>query len=119
MWPLLHEFPDLTISTVDMLEHRVRDLQAVRDGGIARLSTKRWATSHFGSIADLLDNRYLMYGEWLFAKHTIFYDRLTHYFQEFDILDRETNEFLSTKRRREMLLDSPIASVSPQSHRGD
>jgi hypothetical protein len=72
---------------------------------------KRWATSHFGSISDLLGNRYLMYGEWLFAKHTIFYDRLSHYFQEFDILDRETNEFLSTKRRSEMLVDSPIQSV--------
>jgi hypothetical protein len=39
LWPLLHEFPNLMVSTVDMLEHRVTDIQAVRDGGIERLSS--------------------------------------------------------------------------------
>ena len=39
LWPLLHEFPNLRVNTIDMLEHRVADLQAVRDGGVARLST--------------------------------------------------------------------------------
>ena len=72
---------------------------------------KRWATSYFGPISVLLGNRYLMYGEWLFAKHTIFYDQLSHYFQEFDVLDRVTGEFLSTERRHEMLRDTPITSV--------
>ena len=52
-----------------------------------------------------------MYGEWVFAKHTIFYDRLPHYFLEFDIFDGETAEFLDTDRRREMLRSTPVASV--------
>lgn len=52
-----------------------------------------------------------MYGEWLYAKHTIFYDALPHYFMEFDILDKESGKFLSTPRRKGMLLGSVIVSV--------
>jgi hypothetical protein len=53
----------------------------------------------------------VMYGEWLFAKHTIFYDTLPHYFMEFDVLDVESGEFLSTERRRELWAGLPIVSV--------
>lgn len=38
LWPLLEAFPDLPVTCVDILEYRVADLQAVRRGGIARLS---------------------------------------------------------------------------------
>lgn len=64
---------------------------------------KTWANCHKSRLYDLLGDRYIMYGEWLYAKHTVFYDELTHYFMEFDIFDRVTNKFLSTKKRREML----------------
>ncbi len=52
-----------------------------------------------------------MYGEWLYARHTIPYDQLPHYFLEFDILDRETGMFLSTDRRHALLAGSPVRSV--------
>ena len=52
-----------------------------------------------------------MYGEWLYAKHTVFYDALPHYFLEFDILDRETDAFLDTPTRRSMLQGAPVLSV--------
>jgi hypothetical protein len=58
-----------------------------------------------------LGERYVMYGEWLYAKHTCFYDLLPHYFLEFDVLDQESGEFLSTERRRELLQGMPIVSV--------
>lgn len=85
---------------------------------------KRWATSHAATFRSTLGDRYLMYGEWLFAKHTIFYDQLPHYFQEFDILDRSTGEFLSTPRRQKILLGTPVQSVrilheGPISHKDD
>ncbi|MBI5512708.1 MAG: RNA ligase family protein [Deltaproteobacteria bacterium] len=48
---------------------------------------KTWARTHEGALWDLLGDRYILYGEWLYAKHTVFYDRLTHYFMEFDIFD--------------------------------
>src|SRR6202012_2887914 len=72
---------------------------------------KRWANHHQNALWDVLGARYVMYGEWLYARHTIRYDRLPHYFLEFDLLDRETGEFLSTERRRSILVASPGVSV--------
>ena len=78
---------------------------------------KTWANAHQRAFAERLGSRYVMYGEWLYAKHTIFYDRLPHYFMEFDVLDRETDAFLSTDRRRALLDGLPIQSV-PVLHTG-
>ncbi len=58
-----------------------------------------------------------MYGEWVYAKHTVYYDALPHYFLEFDVLDTRTGDFLSTPRRRALLEPLPIASV-PVLHEG-
>lgn len=72
---------------------------------------KSWAQAHRQSLFELLGSRYLMYGEWLYAKHTIFYDRLPHYFLEFDLWDRERRVFLDTPSRSRVLQGSPILSV--------
>ncbi len=72
---------------------------------------KRWAASHSERLWSILGNRYTLYGEWLYAKHTIFYDALPHYFLEFDLRDRETGIFLSTPQRQALLSGSPVLSV--------
>jgi hypothetical protein len=72
---------------------------------------KQWARIAEAELGPVLRDRYVLYGEWLYAKHTIFYDRLPHYFMEFDVLDLRTGEFLSTPRRREMLEGLPLVSV--------
>jgi hypothetical protein len=72
---------------------------------------KTWASARQPALWDLLGDRYIVYGEWLYAKHTIFYDQLPHYFLEFDVLDRRAGEFLATERRRQLLAGSAIASV--------
>ena len=78
---------------------------------------KTWAMCHRDALHAVLGSRYVMYGEWLYAKHTVFYDRLPHYFMEFDVLDRDTGEFLSTPRRRALLGEAPVCSV-PVLHEG-
>jgi hypothetical protein len=72
---------------------------------------KQWAHSHYAALWDVLGDRYILYGEWLYAKHTVFYDWLPHYFLEYDLLDRLSGKFLSTAARRELLQGLPIASV--------
>ncbi len=72
---------------------------------------KQWANVHRKDFFDLLGNKYIMYGEWMYAKHTVFYDALPHYFLEFDILDKETGEFMDTPTRHAMLKDHPVVSV--------
>ncbi|MEO3711735.1 RNA ligase family protein [Roseateles flavus] len=78
---------------------------------------KLWASAHESRLLTLLEDRYVMYGEWLYAKHSVSYDRLPHWFCEFDIYDRVEQVFLSTPRRHEILAGSPIVSV-PVLHTG-
>ena len=63
------------------------------------------------ALRSALGSRYVLYGEWLYAKHSVYYDALPDYFLEFDILDRETGEFLDTERRRELTAGLPLASA--------
>jgi hypothetical protein len=72
---------------------------------------KAWAGSVRDRLWEVLGSRHVMYGEWLYAKHTIFYDALPHYFFEFDVLDKETGQFLSTAARGELLRDTPVLSA--------
>ena len=69
---------------------------------------KLWAGCFESQLYLLLSDRYILYGEWLYAKHTVFYYRLPHYFMEFDIYDREEKKFFSTKKRRDFLKDTPF-----------
>jgi hypothetical protein len=72
---------------------------------------KQWANTHADGLLAVLEDRFALYGEWMYAKHTVFYDQLPHYFLEFDILDTHTGDFLSTERRRELLAGLPIVPV--------
>jgi hypothetical protein len=72
---------------------------------------KQWAAAHAHRLWPVLLDRFVMYGEWVYAKHTIFYDQLPHYFLEFDMLDTQTGVFLSTERRRQLLAGLPVVSV--------
>jgi len=72
---------------------------------------KQWANVHQDALFEVLGTRYIMYGEWMYAKHTVYYDALPHYFLEFDILDRDTGIFLDTHSRHEMLRNLPVISV--------
>ncbi len=72
---------------------------------------KQWAAAHQDALLDRLEDRYVAYGEWMYAKHTEYYDLLPHYWLEFDVLDRRTETFLSTTRRRALLEDLPVVSV--------
>lgn len=72
---------------------------------------RKWADWLSESIFDRVEDRFIVYGEWMMARHSIFYDKLPHLFHEFDILDRRTGEFLSTAARREKLEGLPVVSV--------
>lgn len=73
---------------------------------------KQWATCHQHAFWEVLGTRYVMYGEWLYAKHTIFYDHLPHYFLEFDVLDTHTETFLDTPARQRLLAPLPVHAVA-------
>jgi RNA ligase len=72
---------------------------------------KQWAHSYCAELWGVLSDRYILYGEWLYAKHTVFYDRLPHYFLEYDLLDRSSSQFLSTAARKKLLNGLALTSV--------
>lgn len=78
---------------------------------------KAWVETHQDPFRRVIGTRYVVYGEWCFAKHTVFYDRLPHYFLEFDVFDRDTGRFLSTPARHGLLEGLPIVPV-PVVHEG-
>lgn len=78
---------------------------------------KQWAYSHQEPFWEVLGARYIVYGEWLYAKHTVFYNYLPHYFLEYDVLDLQEAQFLSTKSRQKLLANLPLVSV-PILHEG-
>lgn len=72
---------------------------------------KAWAQAHADWLLQRLEDRYVMYGETMSKKHSVFYDALPHHFFEFDVLDRRTGQFLSTAARRALLAGGPVLSV--------
>jgi RNA ligase len=72
---------------------------------------KQWGNCHTSALWQVLGSRYILYGEWLYAKHTVFYDALPHYFLEYDVLDLEKQQFLSTASRQLLLAGLPLVSV--------
>jgi hypothetical protein len=72
---------------------------------------KVWSRAHEDMLLNMLEDRYIMYGEFMVSKHTVFYDRLPHIFLEFDIYDKASERFLSTPERRKLIGNKPIISV--------
>lgn len=65
---------------------------------------EHWITPRLDTIFEILLNRYILFGEWCYAKHSIYYDRLPDWFIGFDIYDKEDKNFLSVEKR-DYLLD--------------
>ena len=58
-----------------------------------------------------LFDRYILFGEWCYAQHSIFYDGLPDWFLAFDIYDRESRRFLASARRDRLLAEMHISKV--------
>jgi hypothetical protein len=66
---------------------------------------KQWANENQNMLFDILEDKYVLFGEWMYAKHHIFYDALPHYFLGFDLYDKETGKFVSLRRYHEIVRD--------------
>ncbi len=67
----------------------------------------RQCSEWLDELFDVLGDRYMLYGEWMYATHHVYYDRLPAYFMEDDCFDRERACFLSTSKRAEVLQALP------------
>ena len=78
---------------------------------------KQWAAVKRHVLEMQLENRFLLFGEWAYARHSIHYRKLTHYFFEFDIFDKEQEAFLDLNQRLVLLEGTGIQTV-PVLHHG-
>lgn len=78
---------------------------------------KQWVAVKREVLEQRLENRYILFGEWLYARHTVAYRQLSHYFYEFDIYDKQLQAFLDLQQRMALLAGSGIQTV-PVIHTG-
>jgi hypothetical protein len=78
---------------------------------------KQWVTGTRPTLEAMLGDRFLLFGEWLYAKHSVHYRSLPHYFFEFDIYDKQDRQFLDLDTRLAMIDGTGLHTV-PVLHRG-
>jgi RNA ligase len=78
---------------------------------------KQWVMGKRYVLETMLEDRLLLFGEWLYARHSVHYRRLPHYFFEFDIYDKRRQSFLDLASRLKTLEGTGILTV-PIIHRG-
>jgi hypothetical protein len=78
---------------------------------------KQWTSVKRPVLEAMLGNRFILYGEWLYAKHSVHYRALPHYFFEFDLYDKDAAQFLDLATRLQMLDGTGLHTV-PVLHRG-
>lgn len=78
---------------------------------------KQWSMVKRAVLEQMLGCGFILFGEWLYARHSVHYQKLPHYFFEFDIYDKQNQVFLSFDRRMAMLAGTGIRTV-PILHTG-
>ena len=72
---------------------------------------KQWTAVKRPVLETMLTDRFILYGEWLYAKHSVHYRQLPHYFFEFDIYDKQKQQFLDLESRLTLLERTGILTV--------
>lgn len=70
-----------------------------------------WLDLRIDPLFEHLTDRYILFGEWCYAQHSVFYDRLPDWFLGFDIYDKQSRHFMSSTRRDALFRKIGIAQV--------
>ncbi|KAF8167285.1 ATP dependent DNA ligase [Crassisporium funariophilum] len=82
-----------------------------------------WLERHQEELMTILDRdpyfpeRYILFGEWMFATHSIAYTHLPDHFIAYDLFDRSAKTWVDTKTLRRLLEPTTISTV-PIVHEG-
>lgn len=75
-----------------------------------------WLALRADLFFDQLTDRYILFGEWCYAQHSLTYDRLPDWFLGFDIFDKLEMKFFSCLHRNDVLRSLRIAQVPMIKH---
>ena len=70
-----------------------------------------WIAPRTDALFEHLSDRFILFGEWCYAQHSVFYDRLPDWFLGFDIYDKQSSHFLSSDHRDGLFQKIHIAQV--------
>lgn len=75
-----------------------------------------WLAPQADSLFENLSDRFILFGEWCYAQHSVFYNRLPDWFLGFDIYDKQLGQFLASDRRNVFLRKMCITQVPMLGH---
>ncbi|MDE0155230.1 MAG: RNA ligase family protein [Gammaproteobacteria bacterium] len=70
-----------------------------------------WLAPRMDTFFDVISDRYILFGEWCYARHSISYDRLPDWFLGFDVYDKQTGNFLAHHWRDRLLHEMQVERV--------
>ena len=79
------------------------------DGQWKRL--KSWLNNREEILFDALGTELILCGEWCYATHSVYYDRLPDLFLGFDIYQKNNKRFWSVKKRHALLMQMRLFEV--------
>ena len=71
----------------------------------------KWVLDHSDALYGILDNDTILFGEWLYAKHSIAYNNLPDYFLAFDLYNKKKKLFYNRNILVDKLKDTTINYV--------
>ncbi len=71
----------------------------------------QWIFKNSNDLWTILGTDMILFGEWMYAQHSILYNRLPDYFLAFDLYSKKYNKFLSRHKMEEILKDTNISII--------
>lgn len=74
-----------------------------------------WVSARVHQLQHIINSRYILFGEWCYLRHSIFYSSLPDWFIGFDVYDIQENFFLNTEQRNiifERLNVTPVPKIA-------
>ena len=106
---------DSRVRNFSHASYKVAIMQVTSESGSQWKGLTRWVeTNELGlrSILAEVTSRKVLYGEWLYARHSVAYDKLPAYFVAFDVWDDGEQAFLSRNSFHALLKETGIPVVS-------
>lgn len=75
-----------------------------------------WLNPKMDALFEILTDRYILFGEWCYAQHSVFYNHLPDWFLGFDLYDKQAKKFLSVERRNQLFKQMRIHRVPQLGH---
>ncbi|GFI08789.1 MAG: RNA ligase family protein [Lachnospiraceae bacterium] len=72
---------------------------------------EKWVEKYEEAMFEYLADRYILFGEWCYVTHSIYYDSLPDWFVGFDVFDKKSYRFLSVKNRNQIMKQIGICFV--------